>query len=48
MSNQKDSTGAKWHVREDEEEMPGWYASMCLSLLAAKGDSSNGSSMEIE
>ena len=46
--SQKDSTGARWHVGEDEEEMQGWHTSMCLSLLAANGDSSNGSSTEIE
>ena len=39
---------ARWHVGEDEEEMRGWHASMCLSFLATNVDSSNGSSTEIE
>ena len=46
--SQKDSIGARWHVGEDEKEMPRWYASMWLSLLAAIGDSSNGASTYIE
>ena len=46
--SQKDSTGVRWHVGEDEEEMPRWYASMCLSLLATNGKSSNDSSTKIE
>ena len=32
--SQKDSIGARWNVGEDEEEMPGWHALLCLSLLA--------------
>ena len=46
--SQKDSTRARWHVGEDEEEILGWHTSMCLSLLAKNGDSSSSASMEIK
>lgn len=36
--SQVDSTGARWHIREDKEEVSGWHASMCLSLLAENRD----------
>ena len=35
--SQKDATGARWHVSEDEEKIPSWHAA-CLSLLAYRGD----------
>ena len=35
-------------AKTNEEEMPRWHASMCLSLLAANEDSSNNASIEIE
>jgi hypothetical protein len=39
-SSQRDSTRARWHVTNgEEEEMPVWHASHCLSLLEMNVDS---------
>lgn len=37
---QKDSTGSRWHIRENKEDVFGCHASLCLSLLTTSGDSS--------
>jgi hypothetical protein len=47
--SQRDSTGARWHVSEGEEEaVPGWHASHCLSLLAMNVDSHDRITTDLE
>ena len=31
-SNQMDFARGRWHVGEDEKEMPRWYVLLCLSF----------------
>jgi hypothetical protein len=32
-TSHEDNTGARWHVKVDEEMVPGWHASAFLCLL---------------
>jgi hypothetical protein len=38
IPNQADATGARWHVEEGEDSLPGWHCSTFLCLLAMNGD----------
>jgi hypothetical protein len=38
ISSQADATGARWHVEEGEDSLPGWHCSAFLCLLALNGD----------
>jgi hypothetical protein len=38
IPSQADATGAKWHVEEDEDSLPGWHCSAFLCLLEMNGD----------
>jgi hypothetical protein len=38
ISSQADATGARWHVEEGEDSLPGWHCSAFLCLLAMNGD----------
>jgi hypothetical protein len=38
IPNQADATGARWHVEEGEDSLPGWHCSAFLCLLTMNGD----------
>jgi hypothetical protein len=38
VPSQADTTGARWHVEEGEDSLPGWHCSAFLNLLAMHGD----------
>jgi hypothetical protein len=38
VPSQADATGARWHVEEGEDSLPGWHYSAFLCLLAMNGD----------
>jgi hypothetical protein len=38
IPSQADVTGARWHVEEGEDSLPGWHCSAFLCLLAMNGD----------
>jgi hypothetical protein len=38
IPSQADATGARWHVEEGEDSLPGWHCSTFLCLLAMNGD----------
>jgi hypothetical protein len=38
IPSQADATGARWHVEEGEDSLPGWHCSVFFCLLAMNGD----------
>jgi hypothetical protein len=38
IPNQADATGARWHVEDGEDSLPGWHCSAFLCLLAMHGN----------
>jgi hypothetical protein len=38
IPSQADATGARWHVEDGEDSLPGWHCSIFLCLLAMHGD----------
>jgi hypothetical protein len=38
IPSQTDATGARWHVEDGEDSLPGWHCSAFLYLLAMHGD----------
>jgi hypothetical protein len=38
IPSQADATGARWHIEEGEDSLPGWHYSAFLYLLAMHGD----------
>jgi hypothetical protein len=38
VPSQANATGARWHVEEGEDSLPGWHCSAFLCLLVMNGD----------
>jgi hypothetical protein len=38
IPSQADATGARWHIEDGEDSLPGWHCSTFLCLLAMHGD----------
>jgi hypothetical protein len=38
IPNQADATGARWHIEDVEDSLPGWHCSAFLCLLVMHGD----------
>ena len=47
IPSQADAIGARWHVEDGEDSLPGWHCSVFLCSLAMHGDTTRKAMMAI-